>query len=185
MKRLPLVLICVCFGLMHSGSSFAQSSKTTAAEFGPVMNAYLGYLRNEQEVVDDRASRHEIDAGYYRLNSSRIRALRQMAIRIVRQTGNDYIPELEAVTQSELTNLFERPPTVAGLQVGAVVGNAFRYLGTQRTGEVFYLFARLDPYEQAERRQKIKNEHPNASASELAPVNSSGTATRPRRTVSP
>lgn len=30
------------------------------SEFGPVVRAYLGYLRNEQEVVDDRASRREV-----------------------------------------------------------------------------------------------------------------------------
>ena len=39
----------------------------------------LGYLGNEQEVVDDRNSRREITAAYYRRNSNRIRALRTMA----------------------------------------------------------------------------------------------------------
>ena len=31
-------------------------------EFGPVVRAYLGYLKNEQEVVDDRASRREVSS---------------------------------------------------------------------------------------------------------------------------
>src|SRR5687767_4419076 len=138
LNRHALVLVCGFF-LLSSISIHAQDSKKIGeAEFGPVMRAYLGYLRNEQEVVDDRASRHEIDAAYYRLNSSRIRALRQMAIRIVRETGNDYIPELEALTQSELRNRFEPPPAVARLKVGSVVGNAFRFLGAERVGEVFY-----------------------------------------------
>ena len=69
-------------------------------EFGPVVRAYLGYLRNEQEVVDDRASRREVSAAYYRHNSNRIRALRQIAIRIARETQNDYLPELEAVSRA-------------------------------------------------------------------------------------
>src|SRR5712691_9190980 len=88
----------------------AQSNGDNGSNFGPVMRAYLGYLSNEQEVVDDRNSRREITAVYYRRNSNRIRALRQMAVRLVRQTGNDYVPELEAVTLDELTTLFERPP---------------------------------------------------------------------------
>ena len=32
--------------------------------------------------------------------------------------------------------------------------NTFRFLGAVRVGETFYLFARLDPYEQAELTEK-------------------------------
>jgi hypothetical protein len=35
-----------------------------------------------------------------------------------------------------------------------VVRNTFRFLGTVRSGDVFYLFARLDVYEQAELSEK-------------------------------
>src|SRR6185503_8612093 len=79
-------------------SVHVQRSPDTEDEFGPVVRAYLGYLRNEQEVVDDRASRREVSATYYRHNSNRIKALRQMAIRLARETHNDYLPELEAVS---------------------------------------------------------------------------------------
>ena len=120
-------------------------------EFGPVVRAYLGYLRNEQEVVDDRASRREVSASYYRHNSNRIKALRQMAIRLARETHNDYLPELEAVSADEMSLLFgSNPPQAAKLKVGEVLRNTFRFLGPVRAGETFYLFARLDPYEQAE-----------------------------------
>jgi hypothetical protein len=119
------------------------------SDFGPVMQAYLGYLRNEQEVVDDRASRREITGTYYRRNSNRIRALREMAIRLVRQTNNDYVPELEAVTQDEFGILFENPPRPTTFRASAILANKFRYLGIVHAGEVFYLFARLDPCEQA------------------------------------
>jgi hypothetical protein len=124
-------------------------------EFGPVVRAYLGYLKNEQEVVDDRNSRHEVSAAYYRRNSNRIRALRQMAIRLARETHNDYLPELEAVSGNEMNLLFgSNPPQIARLKAGEVVRNTFRYLGVVRAGETFYLFARLDPYEQAELNEK-------------------------------
>jgi len=124
-------------------------------EFGPVVRAYLGYLKNEQEVVDDRVSRREVSATYYRRNSNRIRALRQMAIRLARESHNDYLPELEAVSGNEMNLLFgSDPPQVARLKTGEIVRNTFRFLGVVRSGETFYLFARLDPYEQAELNEK-------------------------------
>ena len=127
-----------------------QKRVESESEFGPIVRGYLGYLRNEQEVVDDRASRREIKPAYYRRNSNRIHALRQMAIKIARESGNDYLPELEAATRDELDTLFENPPRPETFRVGQVLNNTFRFLGTVRSVEVFYIFARLDPYEQAE-----------------------------------
>src|SRR2546425_8575649 len=97
--------------LALAGQTAAQGQqKEEDREFGPVVSAYLGYLRNEQEVVDDRVSRREISRVYYRRNSNRIRALREMAIRIAHESKNDYLPELEAVAGDELSTLFEHPP---------------------------------------------------------------------------
>ena len=145
------VLLFLLLALSGTGVSQSRSSDS---EFGPVVTAYLGYLRNEQEVVDDRASRHEVSASYYRRNSNRIKALRQMAIRLARANNNDYLPELEAVTADDFGLLFERPPTPSSLKPGTVLRNTFRFLGTVRSGSIFYLFARLDPYEQAEMTEK-------------------------------
>src|SRR4026208_1841085 len=132
-----------------------QALQRSDDEFGPVVRAYLGYLKNEQEVVDDRASRREVSASYYRHNSNRIKALRQMAIKLARETHNDYLPELEAVSADEMGLLFgSNPPQAARLKAGEVVRNTFRFLGAVRVGETFYLFARLDPYEQEELNEK-------------------------------
>ena len=142
---------CVLISTFFVG---APSVNGQEEEFGPVVRAYLGYLRNEQEVVDDRVSRREVSAVYYRHNSNRIRALRQVAIRIARETQNDYLPELEAVSREELRLLFEQPPRVETLRVDEVLAYTFRFLGTVRNSETFYVFARLDPYEQSELREK-------------------------------
>jgi hypothetical protein len=140
------------------GCTCVQATQTlsyTEDEFGPVVRAYLGYLKAEQEVVDDRVSRREVSSHYYRRNSNRIKALRQMAIRLARQTHNDYLPELEAVAGDEMRLLFgSQPPQAAQLKAGEVLRNTFRFLGVVRAGETFYLFARLDPYEQAELSEK-------------------------------
>jgi hypothetical protein len=78
-----------------------------------------------------------------------------MAIRLARETHNDYLPELEAVSGTEMGLLFgSNPPQLAQLKEGEVLRKTFRFLGVVRSGEVFYLFARLDPYEQAELTEK-------------------------------
>ena len=164
----------------------AQRQQVDESEFGPVVRAYLGYLRNEQEVVDDRNSRHEIKRSYYIRNSNRIRALRQMAIRIARETGNDYLPELEAAAADELGNLFEFPPKPASLLVGEVYNSTFKFLGSVRSGDVFYIFARLDPYEQAELMEKVMTKPASAGGTPETSAPASGEATsRPRRVGTP
>lgn len=176
-----------------SGACWGQQPMTAVAsdgdaDFGPVMRAYLGYLRNEQEVVDDRASRREITRAYYRRNSNRIQALRQIAIRLVSESGNDYVPELEAVAPDELRTLFENPPRTAGLRSNQVLGNKFRFIAQVRAREVFYVFARLDPYEQAALMEKQNSDSLGAKSAEGA-RNPNGqrlgqpSTTRPRRAV--
>lgn len=151
--RIYALVLLAFVGLAPLVSSRTQQSPED--EFGPVVRAYLGYLRSEQEVVDDRVSRREVSATYYRHNSNRIKALRQMAIRLARETHNDYLPELEAVSNDELSMLFgQTPPEPAKLKEGEILRNTFRYLGSVRAGETFYLFARLDPYEQEELMEK-------------------------------
>ena len=176
-------LTLLCGALMAGGPAFARARQNQQEEkFGPVVTAYLGYLRNEQEVVDDRVSRREISRAYYLRNSSRIRALRDMAMRIARESHNDYLPELEAVAGDELGTLFEHPPKVTNLTVGKVFNNTFRYLGSVRTGELFYVFARLDPYEQAESKAKTTSTEGSAGPPGEPPE---GSTARPRRVRNP
>lgn len=176
-------LLALIFAAGADGA-MAQRQPSEDSEFGPVVRAYLGYLKNEQEVVDDRNSRHEIKRAYYIRNSNRIRALRQMAIRIARENDNDYLPELEAAARDELGNLFEHPPNPASLVVGKVYNNTFRFLGAVRSGDIFYIFARLDPYEQAELMEKEKLK-PAANDAPQSATDSDQATSRPRRAGTP
>jgi hypothetical protein len=182
------ILLALSVVVVAQGQSNVSTSDKES-NFGPVMRAYLGYLSNEQEVVDDRNSRREISAAYYHRNSNRIRALRQVAIKLVRDSGNDYVPELEAVAVDELRTLFEKPPNPATFRRNVILANKFRFLGVARTGEVFYLFARLDPYEQAELMQKQSLEVSRPGSPEnVNPGVAKGqgvgqTTTRPRRAI--
>ena len=183
-RRLCSLVVVVLIWALAASQAAAQSKLNEEDEqFGPVVRAYLGYLRNEQEVVDDRVSRREISRAYYRRNSNRIRALRQIAIRIARESGNDYLPELEAVAADEMSTLFEHPPKPVALRVGAVLGRKFRFLGSVRSGEIFYVFARLDPYEQVEppgKDRAVDGQPPRAGTPKR-----NGPITRARRVITP
>ena len=186
-----LILVLMLIWISSSGVAYGQRLVSSRADnesaFGPVMRAYLGYLRNEQEVVDDRISRREITSGYYHRNSNRIRALRLMAVRLVRSTGNDYVPELEAVAPDELKTLFENPPRPGSFKPDQVLNNKFRFLGLIQANEPFYVFARLDPYEQAELMQKERSSsRPVTGEGDISTPNGQPvgqTAGRPRRTI--
>jgi hypothetical protein len=178
------VVLC----LLAAGAS-AQRGPTARAEedeFGPIVRAYLAYLRDQQEVVDDRVSRREIDRRYYLHNSNRIRALRQVAVRIARESGNDFLPELEALSADEFDQIFfDAPPAVTDLVVGEIFDYKFRYLGAVRSGrETFHVFARLDPYEQAELR-KARKEKLDSDARAVNREADPAPAERPRRVISP
>lgn len=191
MRRLTRTTGLFALGLLIlSAGASAQKrrgARVGGEEFGPNVRAYLGYLRNEQEVVDDRASRREIPRSYYVRNSNRIEALRQMALRIARTSGNDYLPELEAVTPEEFPQFFEEPlPKPSELQQDGVVEYKFRYLGMiQSRGEKFYLFARLDPYEQAELIKKSGAKPQTPTNAATPPMAGADTAVRPRRASAP
>ncbi len=184
-------LACVAFGA-SAGAQTARQQRLHEEEFGPVVRAYLGYLRDQQEVVDDRVSRREIDRGYYTRNSNRIRALREMAVRIARASDNDFLPELEAVSLDEFDQLFAEPlPRPSDLRLGETLSYQFRFLGTVPVRrDRFYLFARLDPYEQAELRKKDeamkKAAAPSAGAVTTATTPAASDArSRPRRVNEP
>ncbi|MEP6741646.1 MAG: hypothetical protein ABJB61_04035 [bacterium] len=174
------LFLILCLFTAASAQTFYE-----APEYGPVVRAYLGYLKNEQEVVDDRVSRHEVTAAYYHRNSNRIRALRQMAMRIARESRNDYLPELEAVSADEFGLIFEKPPHLSALRVGEVFRTTFRYLGVVRSGEVFYVFARLDPYEQSELMARERSGAEAQNSLVEPQLSRSKTVTRARRVSTP
>lgn len=193
--RLVLLVLLACMAFAVAvAQQRSRQSRGGDGEFGPNVRAYLGYLHDEQEVVDDRVSRREVDRHYYLHNSNRIYALRQMAVRIARENKNDYLPELEAVSESEFDQLFDGPlPKPASLQAGEVLEYKLKYLGAVVSrGERFYLFARLDPYEQAELRKKAVEAQPQTNARAGVPQPSTtpqpaatDARVRPRRASAP
>lgn len=188
LRRGLLIFLLSAAGITAGRAQSSRNERAVEAEFGPIVRAYLGYLREQQEVVDDRASRREIDRTYYRHNSNRIRALREMAVRIARENDNDYLPELEAFSLDEFDQFFDDPlPQPEALRVGETLNYRFRFLGAIISGrEKFYLFARLDPFEQVELRKKDEaKQQSDAAIIPAAKPASGGSPVRPRRVNAP
>ncbi len=99
----------------------------------------------------------------------------------------DYVPELEAVAPDELKTLFENPPRAGSFKPDQVLNNKFRFLGVIQANEPFYVFARLDPYEQAELMQKERSSsRPVTGEGDISTPNGQPvgqTAGRPKRTI--
>lgn len=142
-----------------SGQSAGAAPVETIVERRPNVKAYLDYLKQELTVTDERSSQREVNAAYIRHNFNRVSALRAFALKMARETDNDYIPEMEAVTQKEFRILFpDDPPAVSELKPGEVYNFSYRFLGSARSAETFYIFARLDPYEEERmRRAAVKS----------------------------
>jgi hypothetical protein len=168
MTKIISTMLAVFFVLFAHDAPFAQETRprqVIKSEFGPNVQAYLDYLKEELTVTDLRESQREVSPEYVRHNFNRVSALRQFAIKIARETETDFIPEMEAVTLREFRTLFsDAPPKIADLRAGETYAG-YRYLGAVRNRETFYIFARLDPFEEdAARKKSAPLESVNAAA---------------------
>ena len=162
--RLVSKILAVSVLLLISTAISAQTvrpKKQTATTFGPNVQAYLDYLKSELTVTDVPESQREISPEYVRHNFNRVSALRQFAIKLASETEIDFVPEMEAVAQNEFHLLFsENAPVPAELKAGEIYAS-YRYLGMVRNRETFYIFSRLDPFEeeaaQKPESQKLQN----------------------------
>ncbi|MBC7795484.1 MAG: hypothetical protein H7Z37_01265 [Pyrinomonadaceae bacterium] len=146
--------LTLMFALFAPFSVAAQ----TNSEFGPNVQSYLDYLKQELTVTDLRESQREVRRSYIQHNYNRVNALRQFAIKLARKTDNDFMPELDAVTQKEFPTLFTgEQPRIADLRENEIYDSVYRYLGTSKSTETFYIFARLNPFEEQAVRETQQN----------------------------
>jgi hypothetical protein len=110
-----------------------------------------------------------------------------VAVRLARESDTDYLPELVAVVPEEFDQLFEQPlPDPAELSAGETRDFKFRYLGPVAVGrQKFHVFARLDPYEQAELRKQHEAKNQTGTHAPPAPQPSPDDGVRPRRVSEP
>lgn len=166
-SKILLTFVLLALATAASAQTAAKAKKQIRTEFGPNVQAYLDYLESELTVTDARESQREVNAEYIRHNFNRVSALRQFAIKLASESEVDYVPEMEAVVPREFTLLFpESAPKISDLKPGETY-SSFRYLGSVRNRETFYIFCRLDPFEEEARQGKS----PEFSKTAVAPKN--------------
>jgi len=101
-------------------------------------------MRHEEDELEFQIRRNEISRRDYNRSKTRIAIHRQTVLDLVRESGKDVVPELHVVTFSEVDQLIEDgTAAIKTIKRGDVVAERWRYLGSVRRGEIFYIFERL------------------------------------------
>jgi len=130
-----LLVVCVWV----SGQSFQSG------DHGPAVKAFLSYLQDEEEELEFQIERNEISQKGYARAKSKIAILRQTVLDIVKETGEDRVPELHVVSASEVSQLIEDGArALRGVKPGDIVQEKWRYRGRVTRGEAFYVLERLN-----------------------------------------
>jgi hypothetical protein len=132
-----LVWICLVVGGVVS-PTYSQNG------YGPEVKSFLDLMRHEEDELEFQIKHNEITRKDYARSKNRIAIHRQTVLNLVKQTGEDYVPELHVVAAAEVDQLIE-DGTVAlkGIKHGDIIKQKWRYLGSANRGEVFYIFERL------------------------------------------
>ncbi|HEX9927239.1 MAG TPA: hypothetical protein VGB02_01720 [Pyrinomonadaceae bacterium] len=169
-SKILVVFVLLLTAALIAPAQTPKPKKQIQKKFGPNVQAYLDYLETELTVTDARESQREVSPEYIRHNFNRVTALRQFAIKLASESEVDYVPEMEAIVEREFHLLFsENVPKPATLKAGEIY-DSYRFLGSVRNREVFYIFSRLDPFEEEALKPKSQNT-PNAAAPQTEPIN--------------
>jgi hypothetical protein len=137
LRSFVLVWICVVGGGVVS-PTHSQNG------YGPEVKSFLDLMRHEEDELEFQIKHNEITRKEYARSKSRIAIHRQTVLNLVKQTGEDYVPELHVVAAAEVDQLIEDgTAALKGIKQGDIIKQKWRYLGSANRGEVFYIFERL------------------------------------------
>lgn len=112
--------------------------------YGPEVNSFLDLMRHEEEELEYQLLHNEISRPQYVRAKHRIAIHRQAVLNIIKETGEDVVPELHVVTAAELDELIEQGTrALKGVKRGGIINDKWRYIGSVTKGQVFYIFERI------------------------------------------
>ena len=112
--------------------------------YGPEVKSFLDLMRHEDDELEFQIRHNEISRREYIRSKSRIAIHRETVLKLVKESGTDYVPELHVAAASELDQLIEDGTSlIKGIKTGDVIKEKWRYLGSVRRGELFHIFERL------------------------------------------
>lgn len=136
------IALLILFAIIQSSWNIAKSNQENG--YGPEVKSYLDLLKHEENELEFQIRHNEIARRDYLRSKSRISIIRATVLNMVKETGEDRVPELHVVAASEIGQLIEDGPTVVrGIKPGEVIKEKWRYVGKANRGELFYIFERL------------------------------------------
>ena len=136
--------IRICLLILQLAVSFQVSSRTQSNEYGPEVRSFLDLMRHEEDELEFQIRRNEISRREYLRSKAEISIHRQTVLDLVKETGQDYVPELHVVAASEVDQLIEDGTSaIKGIKRGGIIAKKWRYLGSVHRVETFYIFERL------------------------------------------
>lgn len=112
--------------------------------YGPEVKSFLDLMRHEEDELEYQIKNNEISRREYIRSKSRIAIHRETVLNLVKESGADYVPELHVAAAAELDQLIEDGTSlIKGIKPGEVIKEKWRYLGSVRRGETFYILERL------------------------------------------
>ena len=120
------------------------SSTNSQNGYGPEVKSFLDLMRHEEDELEFQIRHNEITRKEYARSKNRIVIHRQTVLNLVKQTGQDYVPELHVAAAAEVDQLIEDgTAALRSIKQGDIIKQKWRYLGSANRGEVFYIFERL------------------------------------------
>ena len=141
MRRLVIqISLLILLQLTFSPALSAQKN----SGYGPEVKSFLELMRHEEDELEFQIKHNEISRRDYLRSKTQIAIHRQTVLDLVKESGEDNVPELHVVTTSEVDQLIEDGTNLLKtIKLGEQIGTKWRYLGSVHRGEIFYIFERL------------------------------------------
>lgn len=143
-------------GLLILVGPLAQAVETQEAQYGPDVKAFLELCRHEETELDYQVTHNEITRKDFIRSKNRIAIQRELVLKRVKETGEDYVPDFHVVSAAEIGQLIEDGlKAIKGAKPGAVIANKWIYMGTANRNEAYYLFERVQQLKDATRPRTV------------------------------
>ena len=141
--RIAILVGLLSLPLLLTATLLAQQ----ANDYGPEVKSFLELMRHEDDELEYQIAHNEISRPQYQRAKSRIAIHRQAVLNLVKESGEDVVPELHIVTAAEVDELIEQGTrALRGVKRGGIINNKWRYIGSVTRGQIFYIFERIQKF---------------------------------------
>ena len=124
--------------------SFLAAAVMAQSNYGPEVKAFLSFLRQEENELQFQITHNEISRKEFLRSKNRISVNRDAVLKFVKETGEDRVPDYNVVASSEADQLTENGARLMkSAKPGEVLGNKWRFIGSETRGEIFYILERV------------------------------------------